>query len=141
MNELARDPHFCVYPLSHHLNDAYLGGNLQVSNQLSLSERDLGPNLMRHYHHQQLSFQFGLINLMQDVAFRSQSLSRRSRTGGELEEAIDGEAIAYHQMRRCLRFDSHLFPRPTRKASKWPGLHSGFDELDRNLRTESLPKL
>ena len=143
VKEILGDPDCCTYPLSTHLTESWLGSNLQISNQLSRSEKELEPNLMRAYYHQQLAFQLGVANLANHVSFRSRKVGGKlvALTGQEIEEQLSFDALAFHQMHRLLRFDSHMFPRPARTASKWPGMHSGFDELDRNLLTESLPKL
>jgi len=143
IHDISRDPNFCTYPLSTHLTQSWLGGNLQISNQLSASERDLNPNVMRTYYHQQLCWQMGVVSLMNHVGFRSRrnGAIRVSRTGLEIEKDLDFDGLAFHQMHRLLRFGSHLFPRATRPISPWPDLHPGFSELDRNLLTESLPKI
>lgn len=144
VNEISGDPNFCCYPLSTHLTHSWLqNGNLQISNQLSRSEQELGPNVMRAYYHQQLSFQLGVTNLANQLAFRSLRKGGRlvPRTGAEIEQDLDFDGLAFHQMHRLLRFDSHLFPRPRRPASPWPSMHPGFFALDRDLRTESLTKL
>lgn len=143
IHDISRDPNFCTYPLSSHLTQSWLGGNLQISNQLSASERELNPNLMRSYYHQQLDWQMGVVNLMNHVEFRARRNGsiRVSRTGLEIERGLDFEGLAFHQMNRLLRFDSHLFPKASRPHSPWPDLHPGFRELDQNLLTESLPKI
>jgi hypothetical protein len=51
------------------------------------------------------------------------------------------DGLTFHQMHRLLRFDSHLFPKPTKRASFWPGHHPAFVELDQKFQTEGLPKL
>ena len=53
--------------------------------------------------------------------------------------SLDG--LAFHQMNRLLRFDSHLFQRPLKRASFWPDTHPSWMELDQKCLTESLPKL
>lgn len=143
IGDISHDPNFCTYPLSTHLTQSMLGGNLQISNQLSASERDLNPNLMRAYYHQQLDWQMGVVNLMNHVGFRSRQSGavRVSRSGTEIERGLDFDGLAFHQMERLLRFDSHLFPRAARPISPWPDLHAGFRDLDRNLLTESLAKI
>lgn len=143
VQDISRDPNFRSYPLSTHLTESWLGGNLQISNQISRSERELGPNVMRAFNHQQFAFQMGVANLANHVAFRSRKVGSTpvSATGAEIEGLFDREALAFHQMHRMLRFDSHLFPRPSLAASHWPSLDPGFLELDRELRTETLPKL
>jgi hypothetical protein len=64
-----------------------------------------------------------------------------SRTGQEIENLLGMDGLAFHQMHRLLRFDSHLFPKPTRRASFWPGHHPAFVELDQKFQTEGLPRL
>jgi hypothetical protein len=51
------------------------------------------------------------------------------------------DGLAFHQMNRLLRFDSHLFPKPTKRASFWPNGHPAFVELDQKFQTEGLPRL
>ena len=77
IEELAKNPDFQVYPLSTHLTNSWLGGNLRLSNQQSQSEMELGPELMRSYYQQQLDWQAGVVNLMNHVSFRSKT----ERTG------------------------------------------------------------
>ena len=143
IHELARDPHFCTYPLATHLTDSWLGGNLCLSNQRSRSELEFDPALMRAYYHQQLDWQMGVLNLMQYTSFRTRAEGGRrvARSGAEMERDLDLAGLALHQMERLLRFDSHLFARPTRTVSRWPQLHPGFTELDQQLSTVSLPRL
>jgi len=143
VSKIAADPDFRTYPLATHLTDSWLGGNLRVSNQLSKSESDLGPNLMRSYYHQQLDWQAGVVNLMNHVAFRAKADARSavSRTGEELERSLGLDGLAFHQMNRLLRFDSHLFRRSAHPVSPWPGLHPGWAELDQRMQTETLPKI
>jgi hypothetical protein len=143
MRKLGKDQDFRSYPLATHLTDSWLGGNLQISDQISQSERDLGPNLMRAYYHQQLDFQLGIYNVMNQASFwsRQTRAGRIALTGQEIEKQLDFDALAFHTMHRLLRHDSHLFAKPTLPASTWPNLHPGWTELDRHLRTESLPKI
>ncbi len=143
LQRLVKDPDFKSYPLSTHLTDAWLRGNVCISNRLSQSEQELGPSLMRAYYHQQLDFQMGISNLMNHVEFRARTSpsGRISRTGAEIEGELSFDGLAFHQMNRLLRFDSHLFHRPSRPPSRWPEFHSGFDELDQHLRTGCLPKI
>ena len=143
IQELSKDPDFQTYPLSTHLTNSWLGGNLRLANQLSQSEADLGPELMRSYYHQQLDWQAGVVNLMNHVSFRSKSerAGLVSLTGREIEKLLGLDGLAFHQMHRLLRFDSHLFPRPLKRASYWPDFHPGWTDLDQKFLTESLPKL
>jgi hypothetical protein len=66
---------------------------------------------MRSYYHQQLDWQAAVINLMNHVAFRTKinSSGLVSKTGTEIEEELNLDGLAMHQMNRLLRFDSHLF--------------------------------
>ena len=143
IQELSKDPSFKTYPLSTHLTNSWLGGNLRLANQLSQSEADLGPELVRSYYHQQLDWQTGVVNLMNHVAFRTKSERARlvSITGREIEQQLGLEGLAMHQMHRLLRFDSHLFPRPLKRVSYWPNFHPGWTDLDQKFTTESLPRL
>jgi hypothetical protein len=141
--ELSKDPHFRTYPLSTHLTNSWLGGNLRLANQLSQSEHDLGPEIMRSYYHQQLDWQAGIVNLMNHVSFRSKSdrAGLASLTGRDIERQLSLDGLAFHQMHRLLRFDSHLFQRPLKRVSYWPNFHPGWTDLDQKFLTESLPKL
>jgi hypothetical protein len=141
--ELSKDPHFRTYPLSTHLTNSWLGGNLRLANQLSQSEADLGPEIMRAYYHQQLDWQAGIVNLMNHVSFRTKSdrAGLASLTGRDIERQLSLDGLAFHQMNRLLRFDSHLFQRPLQRASYWPNFHPGWTDLDQKFLTESLPKL
>jgi len=98
---------------------------------------------MRAYYHQQLDWQAGMVSLMNHVPFRTKNAPGGpvSRTGQEIEDLVGRDGLAFHQMRRLLRFDSHLFPRPTKRASFWPDHNPAFEELDQQLLTEALPKL
>jgi hypothetical protein len=141
--ELSKDPHFRTYPLSTHLTNSWLGGNLRLANQLSQSEADLGPEIMRAYYHQQLDWQAGIVNLMNHVSFRTKSdrAGLVSLSGREIEKQLGLDGLGMHQMHRLLRFDSHLFPRPLKRVSSWPNFHPGWTDLDQKFLTESLPKL
>jgi hypothetical protein len=143
IEELAKNPDFQVYPLSTHLTNSWLGGNLRLSNQQSQSEMELGPELMRSYYQQQLDWQAGVVNLMNHVSFRSKTerTGLVSYSGREIEKMLSLDGLAFHQMNRLLRFDSHLFQRPLKRASFWPDIHPGWMELDQKCLTESLPKL
>ena len=143
LNELTKDPYFKVYPLASHLTDSWLGGNLRLSNQLSDSEKELSPELMRAFYHQQLDWQAGVVNLMNHTAMRTKvgANGPTSRTGAEFEKLLNADGVAFHQMLRLLRFDSHLFPRPLKLSSPWPDLHPGWADLDLNASAAGLPKL
>lgn len=132
MQELAKDPDFKTYPLSTHLTQNWLGGNLRVSNQPSASEKEIGGDLMRNYYLQQLDWMAGVCNLWNHTSFR---------TGSELERTLNQDGLAFHQMHRMLRFDSHYFQRPLRRVSPWPNLHEGWLGLDRTGQTNSLPRI
>lgn len=143
VNAIIQEPDFAVYPLSNHLTHSWLGGNLQISNQGSESEHRFGASLMRHFYHQQMDWQTGVINLMNHLSFRT---GRRTnglipKPAHELEKSVGLDGLAFHQMHRMLRFDSHLFPRATQRSSVWPKLHPGWIELDRDVMTESLPRI
>jgi hypothetical protein len=131
ISELARDPDFAAYPLSTHLTHNWLGGNLQVSNQASSAEYEDGADLMRNYYLQQLDWISGVVNLWNHHSFRSKP---------DLESELGFDGLAFHQMRRLLKFESYYFRRPTRKASPWPDLHPGWVELDRAGQTQMLPR-
>jgi hypothetical protein len=143
IQNISADPNFRTYPLSNHLTHSWLGGNLRLSNHLSQSECDLGPELMRSYYYQQLDWQAGVVNLMNHTAFRAKSdrAGTISRTGQDIENLLGMDGLAFHQMHRLLRFDSHLFPKPTKRASFWPNGHPSFVELDQKFQTEGLPRL
>jgi hypothetical protein len=51
IQNISADPNFRTYPLANHLTHSWLGGNLRLSNHLSQSEWDLGPELMRSYYY------------------------------------------------------------------------------------------
>jgi hypothetical protein len=140
---IAKDPTFRTYPLASHLTHSWLGGNLRLANQLSQSEQEFGPGLMRAYYHQQLDWQAGVINLMNHVGFRTKPErgGLGSRSVGEIERQLGIDGLAFHQMNRMLRFDTHLFPRPIKRVSYWPNFHPGWAELDQKVLTESLPKI
>jgi len=110
---------------------------------MSQSERELGPELMRAYYQQQLDWQAGVINLENHDSFRSRSdrAGLASLTCREFERLLNLDGMAFHQMHRLLRFDSHLFQRLLKRASLWPDFHPGWTELDQRLPTESLPNL
>ena len=98
---------------------------------------------MRSYYYQQLDWQAGVVNLMNHTAFRVKSdrAGTTSRTGQEIENLLGMDGLAFHQMHWLLRFDSHLFPKPTKRASFWPAHHPAFVELDQKFQTEALPRL
>jgi hypothetical protein len=143
IHKLSKGPDFRTYPLANHLTQSWLGGNVCRANQLSQSERELGPQIMRSYYHQQLDWQAAVINLMNQVAFRTKNnrggLVSKTRT--KIEEDLNVDGLAMHQMNRLLRFDSHLFQRPCHPASCWPDHNPAWSELDRRFSDVSLPKL
>ena len=132
INELAKDPDFRTYPLSTHLTHNWLGGNLCISNQASRSEKEIGGDLMRHYYLQQLDWMSGVTNLWNHISFRK---------GTDLENTLGQAGLAFHQMRRMLKFDSHYFQRPLKRVSAWPNLHPGWLELDSTGKIRSLPRI
>lgn len=132
VHEVEKDPGFCTYPLATHLTHNWLGGNLCISDQASRSEREIGADLMRNYYLQQLDWMAGVFNLWNHVEFRK---------GSDLETNLNQDGLAFHQMRRMLKMDSHYFPRATKKVSAWPNLHPGWLEYDRKGITYSLPKV
>jgi hypothetical protein len=73
IQNISAAPNFGAYPLANHLTHSWLGGNLRLSNHLSQSECDLGPELIRSYYYQQLDWQAGVVNLMNHAAFRAKS--------------------------------------------------------------------
>ena len=132
IQELCRDPDFRTYPLSTHLTHNWLGGNLRVSNQASPAEHEIGGDLMRHYYLQRLDWMAGVFNLWNHVGFR---------IGKDHEESLGEAGLAFHQMRRMLRFESRYFQRAVERVSPWPDLHPGWAELGRNGQTDSLPRI
>jgi hypothetical protein len=132
IQELSKDPDFKTYPISTHLTDSWLGGNLRVSNQPSPSEKEIGADLMRFYYQQQLDWMAGIMNLWNHVSFRN---------GKGLERTLSQDGLAFHQMHRMLRFDSHLFQRPLSRVAPWPNLHEGWLELDQTCQANSLPRI
>jgi hypothetical protein len=122
IHAVSKEADFKTYPLSTHLTQAWLGGNLRRSNQRSESENHLGPKLMRSYYHQQLDWMAGVCNLWNHASFRRQA---------NLETLLAPGGLAFHQMRPLLRFDSHLFPCPEQRASFWPDFHADWMQLDR----------
>lgn len=143
-HSLAGDSNFATYPLSTHLNESWMGGNLQISNRLSESEQANDPNLLRAYAHQQLDWMMGVVSLCNRVDFRTHHRggARIPRTAAEIEAELGFDGLAFHQLSaHLLRFDSHLFPRPKRLPSLWPNAHAGFAEMDRHWQTETLPRL
>ena len=87
---------------------------------------------MRHYNLQQLDWMAGACNLWNQIPFRK---------GQDLERRLNFDGVAFHQMRRMLRFDSHLFQGPSRRASFWPDTHSGWAGLDQTHHAKGLPRL
>ena len=132
IQELSKNPDFKTYPLSTHLTNRWLGGNLRVSNQPSPSEKEIGADLMRYYYQQQLDWMAGVFNLWNHVSFRQ---------GKDLERTLGEDGMAFHQMHRMLQFDSHYFRRPSMRVSPSPNLHEGWIELDRTCQTNSLPRI
>lgn len=144
VNDVVGHPDFKEYPMSTHLTDSWLGGNLHLANRLTESERALGPVLMRHIYHQQLDWQLGMINLMNHVKFRSRLLNGvlRAKTGREIEAELEGDGMIFHQMQQhFLRFDSHQFDRPSKPASLWPDHNPDWAQLDEHARDVTLPKM
>lgn len=99
IHDLAKTEDFKTYPLATHLTHSWLGGNLRLTNRWSKSERELGPQFLRTYYHQQLDWMACTLNLWNHIAFRR---------GKSLETQLAAGGMAFHQMRRLLRFDSHL---------------------------------
>jgi hypothetical protein len=131
-NAIARDPAFKVYPLANHLNHSWLGGNLCVSDQASPSEQEIGADLLRNYDLQQLEWLAGVVSLWNHTSFRRNP---------ELQQKLGRDGLLFHQMRRILRFDSHLFRCLQQRPSCWPDLHPGWAEIDRTRQANLLPKL
>jgi hypothetical protein len=128
---LAQDPTFKVYQLSNHLNSSWIGGNTRLSNQLSYFEKWSGPKFVREYNHQQLDWMMGVINLWNQVDFRR---------GTCQERLLPFDGLAFHQMASGqLHFASHLFVRPIKSLSPWPGLHPEWVRHDRVLSNLNLP--
>ena len=63
----------------------------------------------------------GVMNLWNTCSFR---------TGMDLEEKLDLDGVFFHQMHPHRRFESSLFPRPLKRLSPWPDIHSGWDRYD-----------
>jgi hypothetical protein len=131
IREVGKCPGFEVYPLASHLTHAWLGGNLRTANQLSESERALGPQFMRSYYQQQLDWSMGVFNLWNHVEFRK---------GSDLEKSLAFDGLAFHQMRPQLQFDAHLYQRPLKRASLWPDLHADWLEYDQTFKAKNLPR-
>lgn len=132
INDMSRDPDFRTYPLSTHLTHNWLDGDLQISNQASYPEHELGADVMRNFYLQQLDWMAGVINLWNNCAYR---------TRDPLEDSLNADGLAFHQMRRMLRHESYFFRRPTQSPSPWPDLHPGWIELDRTGQTDRLPRI
>jgi hypothetical protein len=132
ISDLGRDPDFCTYPLATHLTHSWLGGSLQLSNTASPAEHEIGADLMRHYNLQQLDWLAGVTNLWNHCSHRSLQ---------QLDDSINADGRAFHQMRRMLRHESYYYRRPTQRPSPWPDLHRGFIELDRTGSTNCLPRI
>ena len=93
IQNISADPNFRAYPLSNHLTHSWLGGNLRLSDHLSQSECDLGPELMRSYYYQQLDWQAGVVNLMNHAGLPGQERPGRddlSHRPGDRESPGDG---------------------------------------------------
>jgi hypothetical protein len=129
--------------MATHLTDSWLGGNVRLANRQTKSELDFGPQFMRSLYRQQLDWQMGVTNLMNHLSFRTSSngYGLRSLSGREIERRLNPEGLVFHQMQRNLRFDSHLFDRPTKKASLWPDHHPDWQQMDRHRCSVTLPKL
>lgn len=132
IRELSQDPDCCTYPLSTHLTHHWLGGNLQISNQASAAEAEIGADLMRNYYLQQLDWLAGVTNLWNHPAHRKQP---------DLEATLSPAGVAFHQMRRLIRHESYYYRRPTQRPSPWPNLHRGFIQLDRTAQVADLPRI
>jgi hypothetical protein len=130
INELAKEPNFEVYSLASHLTYPWLGGNLRLPNQRSEAEAVQGANFQRSYYLQQLNWSMGVFNLWNTGEFRR---------GNDLEDQLDFDGLAFHQMRPQLRHDVHLFPRPVRRASFWPDFNANLLEFDQIYFAEGLP--
>jgi hypothetical protein len=143
VDEVTHQPDFCLYPLSSHLTDSWLGGNLCLADQQTPSERWLSPHLMRCLYRQQLDWQTGVVNLMNHMSFRTELTrgKRVSLNGHEIESQLGTEGLAFHQLQNLLRFDSHLLSRPTRPASPWPDYHQGWLQMDQQGCDVTLPRL
>lgn len=132
VNHVVQEPNFEVYPLANHLTHSWLGGNLQVSNQLSDAEATLGVQFVRSYYRQQLDWMMGVFNLWNNVEFRR---------GSELENKLQFAGLAMHQMQPHLAFESHYFQRPLKRASFWPDQHPEWLRFDQESRADQLPQL
>lgn len=143
VGSVANHPDFRAYPLASHLTDSWLGGNVCLSNRLSPSEQEFQPEFMRNLYHQQFDWQLGVTNLMNHLAFRTRREGGRlvPLAGEEVERQLNVDGLVFHQLQSQLRFDSHLFPRPIRPVSLWPGHHPGWAQLDQHLAGVTLPKL
>jgi hypothetical protein len=73
----------------------------------------------------------GVLNLWNTVGFRKMP---------DLEEQLDFAGVAFHQMRPQLRHDVHLFPRPRRRASFWPGFNPAWLEFDQTYQADRFSK-
>jgi hypothetical protein len=129
---IAKHPDFKCYPLANHLNHAWLGGNLCISNRASPSEQEIGADLMRNFYLQQLDWQVGIANLWNHVPFRK---------ANDIAATIGQNGLLFHQMRRMLKFDSHLFQRAVKQPSLWPNMHPGWTQLDRDRESTQLPRI
>ena len=98
---------------------------------------------LRSYYYLQTNWQAGVVNLINHAAFRAKSdhAGTTSRTGQEMENLLGMDGLAFHQMHRSPRFDSHLFPKPAKRTFFWPGHHPAFFELDQKFQMEGLLRL
>ena len=87
---------------------------------------------MRNFYLQQLDWQVGVANLWNHV---------QPRKSGGLAASLGQDGLLFHQMRRMLRFDSHLFHRPVKRPSLWPNLHPGWSQLDHYRESNQLPRI
>lgn len=143
VSEITGHPDFATYPLSSHLTDSWLDGNLRLANRLSDSERAMTPEFVRSLYRQQLDWQMGVTNLMNHLSFRTRRQGQilRALSGEDIERQLDFQGLLFHQLQNHLRFDSHLFPRPLKAASFWPGHHAGWAQLDQHFRDVTLPRI
>jgi hypothetical protein len=131
INDLAKEPDFKTYPLANHLTYSWLGGNLCLPNQQSGAEAVLGPNFLRNYYLQQLDWTMGVFNLWNNIEFRKRL---------DLQDQLDFDGIAFHQMRSKWRQDVHLFPRPASRVSLWPDFDPAWWEFDKYFSADGLPR-
>lgn len=113
-----------------HAPDAPVAGRqpVQIQPAFRIGKR-LGPGVMQAYYLQQLDWTCGVFNLWNHVNFRRCA---------NLEEMLSMAGLAFHQMCPLLRFDSHLFQRPSKRASFWPKTHANWAALN---RTGQMPRV